>query len=422
MTLSTSLSNAMIILKKDIKIIKNYPIKKLNFLKNWVYLTTLEVQTEKKTLFSYHINYYRSFLRKALTASDLFIYNFNFNKLKYKLNKCRIDISLYTYFSYYTFKKIKIQRYAKNIKKDRFNVLNPLKLKNNNFLNWFCYNQNNTYITRVWKFMLKKNYRNFFFKIKLWPKKSRTLKWKLQLKAIYININIRKVYSDDKKLTQNYFFKFTARPQYFLKQLHIINSKLSYQNIFNWYLFSLDFRLKNVKKLNKVVKVMFFNLSFFQNFPDIYINIFLKSKLPLKKFKLLNWVYREVFTNFYYSKFHYTSKQYFFSFIFLVWYKNIHFLTYFLWDSFQRRINRERSIVRSAGFFLQAMPLKSFGIIGFKLLIKGKLFKRPRKKIYSLRRGLLPLMNLQYNIKYTHYLVWTRVGSFNFHFWLTFTK
>ena len=184
MNLNINLSNFIKIPKK----FKIAIINKLNFFFFWL-IKFISFKPEKKVLLSEYINYYKISWKKH---SNLI--NYKFNKLKYKLNNSRINMEVYNYFSYYTFKKIKIERYAKDIKKDRFNVLAPLKLKNNTFLNWYLYNQINMSNTKIWKFMLKKNYRNFFFKIKLWPKKKRTLKWKLQLKASYININIRKIY------------------------------------------------------------------------------------------------------------------------------------------------------------------------------------------------------------------------------------
>ena len=120
----------------------NSRIEKSIFLKNlafWTDLTQFMFRLKqiifKLSSFCFPITSYRSFLTQILTSSDFFHYNYNLNKLKYKLNKNRIDMSLYKYFSYYTFRKIKLQRYAKNIKKDRFNVLSPIKLRNNTFLN-----------------------------------------------------------------------------------------------------------------------------------------------------------------------------------------------------------------------------------------------------------------------------------------------
>jgi hypothetical protein len=132
--------------------------------------------------------------------------------------------------------------------------------------------------------------------------------------------------------------------------------------------------------------------------------------------------YRVVLKNSKFKKWNFLDKRYFLSFLYIIWYKNIFFLTYFVWTSFNKLKNKEKRILKTTFLFLNSFPLAKIGIIGFKLLIKGKLFKRPRRKKKLIKKGRVPLLNPLYYIIYNKYLIITRAGLFSFHIWVTFFK
>ena len=70
--------------------------------------------------------------------------------------------------------------------------------------------------------------------------------------------------------------------------------------------------------------------------------------------------------------------------------------------------------------FFENVPLKKFDIKGFFFLIKGKLFKKRRKKKYFIKKGNVSLINTKINIKHAKYFVITRQGSYSLNFWLSF--
>lgn len=47
-------------------------------------------------------------------------------------------------------------------------------------------------------------------------------------------------------------------------------------------------------------------------------------------------------------------------------------------------------------------------------MLKGKLFKKRRKKKFFLKKGLSNLLVLNNNVKFINYNVFTRAGSYNF--------
>ena len=65
---------------------------------------------------------------------------------------------------------------------------------------------------------------------------------------------------------------------------------------------------------------------------------------------------------------------------------------------------------------MNSLPLYNFGIIGFRIFLKGKLFKKTRKKKFLIKQGKLPLVNPLFCIKYIRYFIFTRAGSYSFHF------
>jgi hypothetical protein len=80
----------------------------------------------------------------------------------------------------------------------------------------------------------------------------------------------------------------------------------------------------------------------------------------------------------------------------------------------RKNLKREKKILYTCFNYLQALPLRHIGITGFKMLIKGKLFKKPRKKTFELSKGKLPLTNPSINIQFVKYFIVTRSGTFSF--------
>ena len=69
----------------------------------------------------------------------------------------------------------------------------------------------------------------------------------------------------------------------------------------------------------------------------------------------------------------------------------MYFLSFFLWNNLRKNQKKEKKILYTCLNFLHALPIRYIGIVGFKILIKGKLFKKPRKKTFKLFKGKLSL-------------------------------
>jgi hypothetical protein len=55
-----------------------------------------------------------------------------------------------------------------------------------------------------------------------------------------------------------------------------------------------------------------------------------------------------------------------------------------------------------------------YGILGIKIVLKGKLFKKPRKKKITFYKGSIQLLKINNHIKFLSYDVFKRAGIFNF--------
>jgi len=66
--------------------------------------------------------------------------------------------------------------------------------------------------------------------------------------------------------------------------------------------------------------------------------------------------------------------------------------------------------------FLKTLKFLKFGILGIRVLLKGKIFKKRRKKIVSFEKGEISLLTLKRNVKFIKYDIFTRAGTFNFKF------
>ena len=94
----------------------------------------------------------------------------------------------------------------------------------------------------------------------------------------------------------------------------------------------------------------------------------------------------------------------------------MYFLSFFLWNNLRKNQKKEKKILYTCLNFLHALPIRYIGIVGFKILIKGKLFKKPRKKTFKLFKGKLSLPNPIFVVQFTKYFIVTRAGTFSFNF------
>lgn len=306
--------------------------------------------------------------------------------------------------------KIRFLLIKKKVKKELKTMifwifLNLINLK---FLNFF-----------FWKNWIVKNIKNkvLFFRLKLWPKKDRKSVWYI-FNKFYANFKFfskkKKKYSFNEKKSNSLFFFSKVRYLSFS-----LSNKYVY---FQWKFINKKKKLSIKKKLIRFNRLYFINWCFKENFKNIFFQIYLKHKFSSKKYIFFKSIFNIIYKSKFFKKWFYSSKLYFLSFIFLIWYKNIYFLGYFLWTRFFFLKNKEKSILKRCFFFFNNVPLRQFGILGWKILIKGKLFKRPRKKVFLIKKGDLPLLNPSFFINYSRYFITTRAGAFSFHFWLTFIK
>jgi len=107
-------------------------------------------------------------------------------------------------------------------------------------------------------------------------------------------------------------------------------------------------------------------------------------------------------------------------FLFTFWFKDISFLTFSLWISFKKLKNSEKYILKNLKSFLKSIIFNKYGILGIKLMLKGKLFKKRRKKQLVFSKGSTNILSLKTNIKFINYNIFTRAGSYNFKCWLFF--
>ena len=130
--------------------------------------------------------------------------------------------------------------------------------------------------------------------------------------------------------------------------------------------------------------------------------------------------YYNIFKHNFFKIFSFLKKQYFLSFLYTFWYKDISFLTFLIWNGFNKIPNGERYVLKNLKLFLKVLLLKKYGILGFKILLKGKLFKKRRKKKILLKKGLIKLLNLNNDVKFINYNIYTRLGVYNYKCWIVF--
>jgi hypothetical protein len=245
----------------------------------------------------------------------------------------------------------------------------------------------------------------------MWPKYLRGIKWKFSfINLIQLNFysKINKIKNKKKKL----FFK--------IKNFSFFNSEFKFIKFYYFKFYYLFFKKKKLFKIkNKLFKYNINNL-FNKIFFPFKFNIYIKTKLNKKKLNYLKFFFFNIYKNSFFKTFNFLKKQYFLSFLYTIWYKNINFLTFYLWNGFNTLNNKERYIIKNFKSFLKTIILIKFGILGIKIKLKGKLFKKRRKKVYTLRKGSINLVTLNKDIKFLNYNVFTRAGTFNFKCWLVF--
>ena len=159
---------------------------------------------------------------------------------------------------------------------------------------------------------------------------------------------------------------------------------------------------------------------FKKKFYNLIFKITIKKKINKKKLKFLKFFLYNVYKHNFFINFYNFKKKYFLSFLYTIWYKDISFLSFFLWTALKNYKNGERRTIKIFKNFLRSIILKNYGILGIKILLKGKLFKKRRKKKFLFRKGSINLATLKKNVKFLSYRVPTRAGTYNFKCWLVF--
>ena len=200
-----------------------------------------------------------------------------------------------------------------------------------------------------------------------------------------------------------------------IKNYKCFKIKFIFKLYFYKYFFFYYKKKKIIKKIEK-------NLSILLNkiFYPFFFKVFLKIKLTKKKVKFLKFFYLNVIKHNFFKIITFLNRQYFLSFLYTFLYKDISFLTFLVWNGFNKIPNGERYILKNFKRFLKTLVFKKYGILGFKILLKGKLFKRRRKKKIYFKKGSIKLLNLNKDVKFINYDVFTRLGTYNFKCWVVF--
>ena len=208
------------------------------------------------------------------------------------------------------------------------------------------------------------------------------------------------------------------------KQFKNNNNFLHFKNIKYKYFFFKYLVIKNkLKRKIKIKKKMFeknSNFLFNKLFFPFTFTIFLKVKLNKKKINFLKFIFFNIYKHNFFKIFNFYKQQYFLSFLYLIWYKDLTFLSFSIYNSFLKVKNGERFVIKNFKSFLKSLLLVKYGIVGIKFMLKGKLFKKRRKKIISFNKGSINLISLNKDIKFINYDIFTRAGAYNFKCWISF--
>lgn len=353
---------------------------------------------------------------------NFFIYNkININFFifkKYKNNLLTIKKYFWKKYNFILDTKHfkKLYNYKSFLKKTYKN--HKPRISSKSIIMWYFENINNFLNIKkknIWKIYFSKIFTTVWYNLRLWPKFLRKLKWFYRIKSnfIFYIYNTKK----EKKLKNFKFFNFFKISNNVLKKKKKVNFLFNY-NYFKFYFFFI----KNKAIFKKKKKIFKNNLNNFFNklFYPYNFNLNIKTKINKKKVFFLKYLYFNIFKHNFFRIFTFLKKQYFLSFLFTFWYKDISFLTFFIWSGFNKMNGGERYIIKIFQSFLRSINLLKYGILGIKFMLKGKLFKKRRKKRFFLKKGLSNLLVLDNNVKFINYNVFTRAGSYNFKCWLIF--
>jgi len=369
----------------DLKIV-NYIVKNniINNIYKIIFKTNIKIKNKliKKNIIK-NIN-----LKKKKKRKKFFI-------RKRKKNKFFYPIILKNNKQYLFFKFKKLLKKSFKLKTKFLKIwffLNIYKIKNKNFKKLIeKKNINNlkTEITYFWNFYLKTNFKKLKFKLRFWPKKLRKFFWKIKYKKkIIFNIkNIKKKIKNINFLNQsiiNYTFK---RNTYKNIKNNIFKSifnqfwiKKSLFFFFNFNYFFLSLKKKKYINIKKYIFESNLTNLFNKIFNIFNFKIFIKKKINNKKIIFLKFYFFNIYKHYFFKIFNFLKIQFFLSFLYTFWFKDISFLSFMLWNGFVKLKNKEKYVLRNFKSFLRSLILIKYGILGIKIILKGKWKKKGRKK------------------------------------------
>ena len=254
----------------------------------------------------------------------------------------------------------------------------------------------------------------------MWPKFLRGVKWKFKY-IKNLNLNFNNVIKFSKNKNKKNFIKILNFNTIFLKSFKLRNWKKNF--LFSFFNFKYIFIYLKKKKIFKIKKNIL-KQNIFILFKKIFFNfkfkVNIKNKINKKKLGFLKFYFFNVYKHSFFKTFSFLKKKYFLSFLYTIWYKNISFLSFFLWTGFKKFSNGERFIIKIFKNFLKTLILTKYGILGIKVILKGKLFKKRRKKKFLFRKGSINLVTIKKDVKFINYNIVTRAGTYNFKCWLVF--
>jgi hypothetical protein len=388
---------------------KTFIVKKKYILKTKkkIYLKKKKVIKKKKKVILSKINKKKKILIKNFTR---------FNSIKKKLNFFLYlkPLNFSTTHNFDIPLPKKLLKFQTSLKKNLF-------YKQKLIFNWYVLNNKQIKNKIFWNNYINNISKKSLFQFQFLIKKPLNLKWKFKFKKKLI-FNIKGNFKYLKLKKKNIFLKVTKNLLF--KKFNNNNNFLYFKNVKYKFFFFKYLLIKNkLKKKIKIKKKMFeknSNFLFNKLFFPFTFNIFLKVKLNKKKLNFLKFIFFNIYKHHFFKIFNFYKQQYFLSFLYLIWYKDLSFLSFSVYNSFLKVKNGERFVIKNFKSFLKSLLLVKYGIIGIKFMLKGKLFKKRRKKIISFNKGSINLISLNKDIKFINYDIFTRAGAYNFKCWISF--
>ena len=430
-------------------IIKNIIKIKLYIYINSIY-SSIKILNNIKNLKVYRVSYlypkkkryYKKYIWLKIKKKR---FKFKFKKIKIKKKKLIHILKKFTKqrnkkYNIYKLHKLDLTRKKKNYKLKNF-LNNVIYLKKKLILKWLLINASVILNTKFWNFFFKKSIQ--FFKLKYVNKnkplfynrflnyklkkfiKFKKSFWKFKLKKVFI-FNVLKLNTflllkknnihiilykksiikkqNNSKFTLNYLYKNKNLILYYYKYY-----KLFYK------------KKKNIKLKKKIFEKNISNILNKIFFPYIF-KTFLKIKINNKKLNFFKYLFFNTYKHNFFKILNFLKKQYFLCFLYTIWYKDLNFLSFFFWSFFNKPSGNEKLIIKNIKSFLKPLLLLKYGILGIKIVLKGKLFKKPRKKKITFYKGSIQLLKINNHIKFLSYDVFKRAGIFNFKCWISFIK